>query len=441
MKMPPKISRALATLAVFSLLTPCLEAGSLRETPAVRAVRRIAPSVVNISSEKTVSTENVLYSNRPGHKVSGMGTGVVVDRRGYIVTNHHVVSGVDWLRVTLSDGGIHEARVVSFDRKKDLAIIKIDVKRPLPEMPLGTSSDLMLAETVFAVGNAYGYKDTVTCGIISALHREVEVNENQTHHNLIQTDASINPGNSGGPLINILGDVVGINVAIRAGAQRIGFAIPIDDARRVIAKLIAVDRLNGTWHGIETQDDKKKGSRPRLLVTGAIANSPAASAGLKTGDVILRSDKHAVIDAVDFERSLLDRKAGSPIMLTINRAGKQMTVKLVLGDSDKIWRAFGMRLQMIKSHELQQRHGNEVLEHYEGGLRVTNIRKDGPAYSNGIRQGDDLVGLHEWAMTNRENVDWVLDHNKLREFSPVKFWVLREGKTLFGHLPVSSDAR
>ena len=440
MKMPPKTFPALATLAMFCLLTPCLEAGSLRETSALRAVRRIAPSVVNISSEKTVSTENVLYSNRPGQKVSGMGTGVVVDRRGYIVTNHHVVAGVDWLRATLSDGSLHEARVVSFDRKADLAIIKIDVKRPLPEMPLGTSSDLMLAETVFAVGNAYGYKDTVTCGIISALHREVEVNEKQTYHNLIQTDASINPGNSGGPLINLEGDVVGINVAIRAGAQRIGFAIPIDDARRVIAKLIAVDRLNGTWHGIETRDDKK-GQRRRLLVTGTTENSPAASSGLKNGDIILNSDKQPVIDAADFERSLLDRKAGSPINLTIIRAGKRSTLTLVLGDSDKIWRAFGMRLQVIKSRELQKRHGNEVLEHYDGGLRVTNIRKDGPAYSNGIRQGDDLVGLHEWAMVNRENVDWVLDHRELREFNPVKFWVLREGKTLFGHLPVTSSTR
>ena len=131
MKMPPKTFPALATLAMFCLLTPCLEAGSLRETSAVRAVRRIAPSVVNISSEKTVSTENVLYSNRPGQKVSGMGTGVVVDRRGYIVTNHHVVAGVDWLRATLSDGSLHEARVVSFDRKADLAIIKIDVKLSL----------------------------------------------------------------------------------------------------------------------------------------------------------------------------------------------------------------------------------------------------------------------------------------------------------------------
>ena len=172
--MPPKTRLALVLLC---LLTTGLPAASLRETPAVRAIRRATPAVVNIRSEKTVANDNVLYTSRPNQKVSGMGTGVIVDRRGYIVTNHHVISGVDWLRVTLSDGSIHDAKVLSYDRPTDLAIIKINSKRPLPEMTLGTSSDLMLAETVFAIGNAYGYEDTVTCGILSALHREVEVND------------------------------------------------------------------------------------------------------------------------------------------------------------------------------------------------------------------------------------------------------------------------
>ncbi|MFP6702596.1 MAG: trypsin-like peptidase domain-containing protein, partial [Planctomycetaceae bacterium] len=223
MNMPPKSrtnTRRFLTVALLTLAcllatgrSSQLLASSLRETPAVRAVRNITPSVVNIRSEKTVTADSVLYATRGGQKVAGMGTGVVVDSRGYIVTNYHVIAGVDWLRVTLSDGGVHTARIVSFDRQADLAIIKVDAGHPLPEMPLGTSSDLMLAETVFAIGNAYGYEDTVTCGIVSALHREVEVNKTQTYHNLIQTDASINPGNSGGPLINLEGHVVGINVA------------------------------------------------------------------------------------------------------------------------------------------------------------------------------------------------------------------------------------
>jgi len=208
---------------------------SNRESPTVKAIRRVESAVANIHSEKRADEHGSLFSVDRGQKVNGMGTGIIIDERGYIVTNHHVVDGVDTLRVTIRDGSSYMAQVVSEDRKHDLALIKINASRPLPVMPLGTSSDLMLGETVIAVGNAYGYEHTMTVGIISALSRDVEVNEKQSYRNLIQTDASINPGNSGGPLINMDGEVIGINVAIRAGAQRIGFAIPIDDARTIIA--------------------------------------------------------------------------------------------------------------------------------------------------------------------------------------------------------------
>ena len=147
-----------------------------------------------------------------------MGTGIIIDERGYIVTNQHVIAGVDSLRVTLYDGSTFTAEPISYDVKHDLAIIKIEASRPLPVIPLGTSSDLRLGESVIAIGNAFGYEHTVTAGIISSLSRDVEVNEHQSYKNLLQTDASINPGNSGGPLLNLDGEVIGINVAIRAGA-------------------------------------------------------------------------------------------------------------------------------------------------------------------------------------------------------------------------------
>jgi serine protease Do len=462
MNMPPKSrtnTRKFLTVTLVTLAcllgngrSSQLQASSLRETPAVRAVRNITPSVVNIRSEKTVTADSVLYATRGGQKVAGMGTGVVIDRRGYIVTNYHVIAGVDWLRVTLSDGGVHTARIVSFDRQADLAIIKVDAGHPLPEMPLGTSSDLMLAETVFAIGNAYGYEDTITCGIVSALHREVEVNKTQTYHNLIQTDASINPGNSGGPLINLEGHVVGINVAIRAGAQRIGFAIPIDDARRVIAKLIAIERLTQAWHGLQTTDDKQ-GTRQQLVVTGTDTDSPAAAAGLKIGDVIVRSGQIPIVDRVDLERSFLDHKSGTTAELTIVRNGKTTDVSLMLSQrqaaetaglndsAQQTWQAIGLKLEVVKTQELEKRHGHQVLEHYRGGLRVTEVRDKGPAASHGIQNGDVLVGLHEWETVNLDNVRWVLDHPELRKFNPVKFYVLRGRETLFGHLPIESATR
>src|SRR5690606_20223067 len=207
---------------------PALAVSETRQPPTVRAVERARYGTVNIHSEKRARQSDSLFSNSKENKINGMGTGLVIDERGYIVTNHHVVKGVDSLRVTLADGASYPARIISYDSKHDLAVIKIHPPRPLRVIPMRTSSDLMLGEDVLAIGNAFGYEHTVTRGIISSLSRDVEVNDEQSYENLIQIDAAINPGNSGGPLLNRDGDVIGINVAIRAGAQKIGFAIPID---------------------------------------------------------------------------------------------------------------------------------------------------------------------------------------------------------------------
>ncbi len=428
-------------------------ASNLRETPAVLAIKRARAAVVNIHSEKTAVDGNSLFSNSKSRKINGMGTGIIIDERGYIVTNQHVVAGVDSLRVTLYDGSVYRARVVSYDRKHDLAIIKVNPTKRLAIMPLGTSSDLMLGETVIAIGNAFGYKDTATGGMVSALSRDVEVNEKQSYKRLIQTDASINPGNSGGPLINLDGEVVGINVAIRAGAQRIGFAIPIDDARKVIAQLLSIEQLNHTRHGL-IASDFKKGTQRLLIVDSAHPNSPAETAGFKKGDVILKVGDVDVADGTDFERSCLEHDAGDELQIVIRRNDQQQTLKLELAsfgsqpsipagtivranNSDesaieKAWRLMGMRVARV--------NGNTTAlagSRYRGGMRVTAVRPESPAASNGIRQGDILVGLHVWETINYENLSYVIDHPQLSTFSPLKFYILRGNETLFGHLSLA----
>ena len=189
-----------------------------------------------------------------------------------------MVNGVDSLRVTLDNGSHYKATVISEDPVRDLALLKIQTREPLSVMPIGTSSDLMLGETVFAVGNAFGYENTITLGIVSTLHRDVEVNDTQSYKNLIQTDAAINPGNSGGPLINVNGEIVGINVAIRASAQKIGFAIPIDDARRVIADLMKVEYFDSTYHGLVSRDVK-------IPSSGSSSSSRPARAARRNGRI------------------------------------------------------------------------------------------------------------------------------------------------------------
>ena len=245
---------ALAALALGLATPPPAAAGEgLRVTPVVKAVQRVQASVVSISSEKKAGSSSRWpfsseESQRP--RVSGMGSGVIVDSRGYILTNQHVVDKVQTIDVHLSDGTNYLARVIQLDKETDLALIKVEAGRPLAAVPIGTSGDLMIGETVITIGNAFGYENTVSVGIISALKRNVTLSDDQVYRNLIQTDACINPGNSGGPLINIEGELVGINVATRSGAQGIGFALPIDEVKRVATEMLSTRRLAGTWHGM-----------------------------------------------------------------------------------------------------------------------------------------------------------------------------------------------
>ncbi len=429
-----------------------------RETPLVRAIQRARGAAVNIHTEKTTPVTDPAFATpgRHGRKVNGMGTGIIIDERGYIVTNHHVVNGVDSLRVTLDSGNTYKAVVISEDPVRDLAILKIQASVPLTVMPLGTSSDLMLGETVFAIGNAFGYESTITVGIVSALHRDVEVNETQSYKNLIQTDAAINPGNSGGPLVNLNGEIVGINVAIRAGAQKIGFAIPIDDARKIVADLLKIEYFDGTSHGLIARD-VKAGTDRRMVIEGARAGSPADAAGLRPGDIVIKAGDMPVVDSADFERALLGHGIGDEVHLTVRRDGKPEQVALRLGPanggmqaagggsvivhsetdplSERIWEVIGVRVNKIVKANPKLANSK-----YEGGLQVVEIRNDSPAAHGGIQPKDVLVGLDRWTTVRMEDVSWVLDHRQ-DLLTPLRFHIVRSSETLFGDLTLATQQR
>jgi len=407
-----------------------------RDSPVVQAVSRVRDAVVNINGQKTLAATPDSYGNLALPKqVNGMGTGVIVDQRGYIVTNHHVVDGVRRIRVTLADGDKYIARLISHDRKTDLAIIKIDADEPLPVLPLGTSSELMPGETVIAVGNAYGYEHTVTLGIISALHRTVQVTDTQEYDNLIQTDASINPGNSGGPLLNIDGEMIGLNVAVRAGAQGIGFAIPVDTVMDVTTDLLSVERLRGRWHGIVV--DEAHECRGNLVVDQPEAGSPAEEVGLQPGDTIKSVAGTEVHHRLDLERALLELGDDAPVAVSVVRAGKPMNLQMRLaslpaqhpGRADRIWQELGVRLVAVAKQKLPASR-----ERYNGGLKVVDVRAGGPADLQGIRAGDVLVGMHVWETISLDNVHYVLNREDLADVSPIKFYILRGPETLYGHL-------
>ena len=473
----PVIRNTILAAAFFTSVTCArvLTAADARETPLVRAVQQSRKSVVNIHTERMSAEEkdSKYFSSKP-RKVTGMGTGVVIDERGYIVTNYHVIQDVDVITVTLDGGSSYDGHPVSYDRKHDLAIIKVAATEPLTVMKMGTSSDLMLAETVYAVGNAFGYEGSITQGIVSQLHRDVEVDETQSYENLIQTDASINPGNSGGPLINLNGEVIGINVAIRSGAQRIGFAIPIDDARRTIARLMSVERLNGVPHGLVTRDIKSSEEK-KLVVEQVTTESAADLCGIKAGDVITSVRGVAVLDGTDLERSLLDLPRGKVVDVIVAREGREQTLQLTVGvgkplgtpvasvsqhsdvrivDTPKktaeiprvathtvseaeqnvmrrAWDLLGLRLENLNESERlaiagKAYPGARKPVKYNGGLRVVSVRS-GSVASRFVNEGDILLGLDGFETLGPTNISYILRDARVSSPAPMKCQILRKG--------------
>jgi serine protease Do len=431
-----------ALIVVVATMVTMASASESRETPIVKAIERVRASVVNIRGEKTVvlpvGQTTGADTNR---RVNGMGTGVIIDERGYIVTNHHVVDGVREILVTLADGERYVAKMVARDTETDLAIIKIDATKKLPTIPLGTSSDLMAGETVIAVGNAYGYEHTVTRGIVSALHRAVQVSDAQFYDDLIQTDASINPGNSGGPLLNIDGDMIGINVAVRAGAQGIGFAIPVDKVAAVASGLLAANNLNRAWIGM-IHSGKVDASRQGMAIGTVEARSPASLAGLASGDIITSVDGAPIQRPLDFHRAMLDCKPGQKLRLAVLRGDDTLAMSIELGDAPETtktemqpaWGLLGVELKPIESDEFRRNHQTR----YRGGLSVTAVRPNSPAAIQGIMPGDVLVGMHIWETVTLENVAYILKRPDITSLGPVKFFILRGDETLFGHLPLGA---
>jgi serine protease Do len=447
MRLPTSARRAICTLfAAVACLAPAGAAGpaSPRRDETVAVVEKVKAAVVNIHSERTVGSgsDDPFRLGVQPQRVNGMGTGIVLDPRGYIVTNFHVVDDVQSLRVRLVDGSTCPARVVAGEKESDLALIKIDPPHPLPTVPLGTAQDLLLAEKVIAVGNAYGYEHTVTVGHVSALKRDVTLNKEVAYKSLIQTQTPINPGNSGGPLFNKLGEVVGVNVAIRAGAQNIAFAIPVDTMIAKAADMLSVRKRLGVRHGLTVTDRYTREAddaplRRWVTVARVDPDSPAAEAGVKVGDVIDRVGDVTVNTSIDLERALLDRPAG--VAVRLRRGGEAVAVSTAGGDpvevtlalpaagpaaaADVIGRRLGLRVYPVGAAAVARAD-----RQLRGGLLVQEVAAGSAAAKAGLQPGDILIGLHTWEAISPDNVAFVLAHKDLAAFTPVKGYFVRDGR-------------
>jgi S1-C subfamily serine protease len=305
----------------------------VNEDLIIDAVEKVSKSVVNIASVRMVQDQ--LFRVFP---IEGVGSGIVVNQRGYILTNNHVVDKAHNLKITLRDGNVFNGVVIGTDKVSDLAVVRVDSKDALPSVQFGNSDELRIGQIVIAIGNPFGLVGgpTVTAGIVSALNRNLEFESGILE--LIQTDAAINPGNSGGPLANTNGEIIGINTAKMPYAQGIGFAVPINAARTIMNDLIENGRVtNRPWIGIATMKITRQLSQyyglpadEGALITKVELYSPADNAGLRKGDIIESIDGKRINDPSQISSNIRKKSVNDSIGITVNRYGKIFEVQVKL---------------------------------------------------------------------------------------------------------------
>jgi len=420
---------ALLTVATSSLLAAGAPPAKRRPrasriTPVVEAYRRAAPAVVNISTITPVETGLRMFGGgddpfrefmprllRRTVPVTSLGSGFLIHADGYLVTNAHVVRRARKITVTLADKSSFEADVVAANSAHDLAVLKVrDAgSRTFHFLRLGRSDDLLVGETVIVIGNPFGYQNTCTTGVLSALSRKIELRPGVVHDRLIQIDAAVNPGNSGGPLLNVNGELIGINTAIRSDAEGIGFAIPVGLLADDLPRLLDFERLNRVVFGL-TVARRHTPAGKRLVVASVAPGSPAAEAGCRVGDCVLALNGKPLKHLPHFQIAMLGIDPGATARLRCLRAGKTVRFDVTVKARPKpdggalAEGLFGLHLKAL-TEELARRLRLPV----EAGLLVTRVEQGSPADELGIRRGDVVFQLGRWYVTDLDRVGAILE--------------------------------
>jgi serine protease Do len=415
----------------------------------INVARTVNPAVVNISTEsrKKVTPPFFEFSpffddffgenSRPQYRrEKSLGSGFILNKDGYIITNDHVVREADTIQVKLADDRVFPGRVIGSDPKTDLAIVKINARGDLPSVILGDSDKLQVGQWAVAIGNPFGLAKTVTVGVISATGRSNMGIE--TYEDFIQTDASINPGNSGGPLLNVFGEVVGINTAIVAAGQGIGFAIPVNMAKQVAAQLMRSGKVARGWLGVTIQPVTEELARSfglkrsaGALVSDVISGSPAAQAGIRQGDVITRFDGKELKDSRQLQLMVAETAAGKKVEIELYREGKPLRLTLPIGSADSAgalrpraqsppatW--LGMKVEELP-RELRMRGAT--------GVVVAGLEDGGVAAEGGIRKGDIIQSINQRRITGVS--DFTKAMKDAEKLGAVALLVKRGGTSLY----------
>ncbi len=434
----PQINRRLAavgTVAFAVLLFFAIGRLDARTYPrrdaVVEAFENTSPAVVNINLEYEIRKRltpfnefrNPLFEEffrdffDPGlnrrTKRNSLGSGVIIDgRRGLILTNAHVVAKSGKVNIVLNDEREYTAVIVGSDPDSDLAVLRIESDDPLPAVAMGDSSDLMIGETVIAIGNPFGFSNTITTGVISAVNRSFR-SRDRIFYDFIQTDASINPGNSGGPLLNINGELIGINTAIYAGAQGIGFAIPINKAKRIVEDLIQYGEVIEVWLGMDVQNlDNGLSryfnlpSRAGVLVSTVDTDGPAHEAGVLPGDVILSVGDRKVATTEDYNARIRDYADGDRVPFSLWRQGREkaMDLKARIFPLSKApglaWEQTGLKVTTIATG--RKRFGDQRVKANTGAV-VARVREDSALERSGVKPGDIVRQIDDRPITDPDD--------------------------------------
>ncbi len=443
--------------AVFSFpLSEALSHGSSESISST--VKRLTPSVVNISTTNVMKAspfgspyqdeyfkkffEKFFSDQMPEREFrnKGLGSGFIMSSDGYIITNNHVVRKAEEIEVILEGGKKYTAKIVGTDPVTDLALLKIDPQGPLPAVEMGDSSALAIGDSVFAIGNPFGLGHTVTAGIVSAKGRALGIGR---YDNFIQTDAAINPGNSGGPLFDYEGKVVGVNTAVMARGQGLGFAIPINMAKIVVEHLKVHGRVIRGWLGIMIQDitpeisealgiNRDKGG----LVSEVKEGSPADKAGIRRGDVIVSVEGEKIPDAATLARKLALTEPGVDTKFMVLRDGKErvFTIKLIEHPENEKIEGSPDRLKAeeelgIEVSEITEQLRDRFKINASSGVIIARVARGSLAFEAGFRPGDVILEVNGDAIGGVDEYQEALEEHGSKE--TLLFLVERRGRTIY----------